>query len=142
MFENFRKQIGINDIWLSVFMIILLVHIAVGMFLPADSGKEPIDVVTRTATAVLAGYFVSKLCHSTAVTYRRRSATSTPQFSDKHCGGNGTFCTWHIAYGKICPYIRDVNDCHFTIAGHFRKQFFAVHRQGKKISAVHFTVSI
>lgn len=30
MFENFRKQIGINDIWLSVFMIILLVHIAVG----------------------------------------------------------------------------------------------------------------
>lgn len=60
MFENFRKQIGINDIWLSVFMIILLVHIAVGMFLPADSGKEPIDVVTRTATAVLAGYFVSK----------------------------------------------------------------------------------
>ena len=60
MFENFRKQIGINDIWLSVFMIILLVHIAVGMFLPADSGKEPIDVVTRTANAVLAGYFVSK----------------------------------------------------------------------------------
>lgn len=60
MFENFRKQIGINDIWLSVFMIILLVHIAIGMFLPADNGKKPIDVVTRTATAVLAGYFVSK----------------------------------------------------------------------------------
>lgn len=120
MFENFRKQIGINDIWLSVFMIILLVHIAIGMFLPADNGKEPIDVVTRTATAVLARVFrQQKLCHSTAVTDRRPSATSTPQFSDKHCGGNGTFCTGHITYCKICPYIRDVNDCHFTIAGHF-----------------------
>lgn len=62
MWKSFKNEIGANDLWLSLFFIILLINLAFSMIVPLPEGhkKASLDVVTRTATAVLAGYFISK----------------------------------------------------------------------------------
>ncbi len=56
------KKIGINDLWLTVFFGILIINIILSLVFPLapDDEKVHLDVVMRTATAVLAGYFISK----------------------------------------------------------------------------------
>lgn len=61
--KNLLKNIAdINDLWLIAFFVIQLAYILAGVFspLPANDDKSVIDVVIRTSTAALAGYFMSK----------------------------------------------------------------------------------
>lgn len=53
---------NVNDMWLILFFLIQLIYIVLCVFLPLPDGddKAVIDVVMRTSTAVLAGYFLSK----------------------------------------------------------------------------------
>ena len=62
MNKDFFRAIGINDLWLTVFFAVLAVNMFIGMVFPLSSiaEKAGIDIATRTATAVLAGYFISK----------------------------------------------------------------------------------
>lgn len=62
MNKNFFRAIGINDLWLTVFFAVLVVNMFIGMVFPLSSVAEKagIDIATRTTTAVLAGYFISK----------------------------------------------------------------------------------
>lgn len=57
-----KNIIGLNDIWLAVFFIILLVNLVLCMVfpLPENDMKTGLDIVTRTAIAILSGYFISK----------------------------------------------------------------------------------
>ena len=54
--EIVENEIGANDLWLSLFFIILLINLTFSMIVPLPEGNEKasLDVVTRTATAVLA----------------------------------------------------------------------------------------
>ena len=63
MNKDFFRAIGINDLWLTVFFAVLVVNMFIGMIFPLSSVAEKvgIDIATRTATAVLAGYFISKV---------------------------------------------------------------------------------
>ncbi len=58
----FIKLMGINDICLTAFLSVLIINMFLNMLFPvsASAEKTVIDVATRTATAVLAGYFISK----------------------------------------------------------------------------------
>lgn len=60
--KTFIKEIGNNNLWLSVYLVILLVNLFLTMLfpLPQNDLRGGIDIVTRTATAVLGGYFLSQ----------------------------------------------------------------------------------
>lgn len=62
MKQKFFNMIGSNNLWLTLFFAIQLVYVVLSVTLPLPSGndKANIDVVMRTATAVLVGYFISK----------------------------------------------------------------------------------
>lgn len=62
MWKNFRNHIGSNDLWLFLLFILQLIYLVLSILLPveANSDKTSIDIVNRTATAVLVGYFISK----------------------------------------------------------------------------------
>lgn len=55
-------KVNINDVWLLFFFFIQMIYLILCIFLPLPDGDEKsvIDVVMRTSTAVLAGYFLSK----------------------------------------------------------------------------------
>lgn len=56
------RSVGAGNIWLLIFFIVQAVYIILCVFLPLPEGHEKLvlDVVTRTAAAVLVGYFLSK----------------------------------------------------------------------------------
>lgn len=56
-----QKSIRLNDIWLTVYLAILLVHLVLSLVfpLPQNDERTAIDVVLRTAFAALSGYFLS-----------------------------------------------------------------------------------
>lgn len=60
--SNFIKEMGANNVWLIIFFVIQTVYIILCVFLPLPDGDEKsvLDVVSRTAAAVLVGYFLSK----------------------------------------------------------------------------------
>lgn len=60
--NTIKNTIGLNDIWLAVFFVILLVNLVLSMVfpLPENDSRTGLDIVTRTAVAVLSGYFISK----------------------------------------------------------------------------------
>lgn len=62
MKSKFFSVIGSNNLWLTLFFVIQLVYVVLSVTLPlqSDNDKANIDVVMRTATAVLVGYFISK----------------------------------------------------------------------------------
>lgn len=55
-------NVGINDLWLTAFFAVLLINLVLSLVIPLspDDEKVHLDVVLRTTTAVLAGYFISK----------------------------------------------------------------------------------
>lgn len=56
------RSVGAGNIWLLIFFIVQAVYIILCVFMPLPEGheKSTLDVVTRTAAAVLVGYFLSK----------------------------------------------------------------------------------
>lgn len=62
MWKTFKSRIGTNNLWLTLYFIVLLIHFAfsAAIPLPQTDMRGGIDIVTRTATAVLAGYFISQ----------------------------------------------------------------------------------
>lgn len=56
------RSTGGNNVWLIIFFIVHIVYIALSVFLPLPDGHEKsvLDIITRTAAAVLVGYFLSK----------------------------------------------------------------------------------
>lgn len=60
--KTFIKEIGNNNLWLAIYFVILLVNLVLTMFfpLPQEDLRAGLDIVTRTATAVLGGYFISQ----------------------------------------------------------------------------------
>ena len=62
MIKSIKNDIGLNDLCLILFFAVQLLHLVTGMIFPLNESdpKSDIDVINRTATAVLAGYFISK----------------------------------------------------------------------------------
>lgn len=61
--KNFKSgTICVNDIWLISFFVIQLTYTVLSTIMPVSegNGKYVLDVIMRTSTAVLAGYFLSK----------------------------------------------------------------------------------
>ena len=60
--KQFFKQIGANDLWLTLFFFATFTNLIFSMIFPVpnESNKLGLDVTMRTATAVLSGYFISK----------------------------------------------------------------------------------
>ncbi len=56
------RYAGAGNIWLLILFIVQAIYIILYIFLPLPDGHEKsvLDVVTRTAAAVLVGYFLSK----------------------------------------------------------------------------------
>lgn len=54
--------IGINDLWLTLYFAALIINMFISLLFPLTPAAEKagLDIAMRTATAVLAGYFVSK----------------------------------------------------------------------------------
>ena len=62
MIKSIKNEIGLNDLCLILFFAVQLLHLVTGMIFPLNESapKSDIDVINRTATPVLAGYFISK----------------------------------------------------------------------------------
>ncbi len=62
MLKSIKNNIGLNDLCLILFFAVQLVNLLLGMIFPLSDNdpKTDIDVINRTAVAVLAGYFISK----------------------------------------------------------------------------------
>lgn len=62
MKNRIKISMSANDVWLLFFFAVHAVYIALCVFFPLPDGDEKsvLDVVMRTAAAVLAGYFMSK----------------------------------------------------------------------------------
>ena len=62
MIKSIKNEIGLNDLCLILFFAVQLLHLVTGMIFPLNESdpKSDIDVINRTATAVLAGFFIIK----------------------------------------------------------------------------------
>lgn len=59
--KKLPKYIPLNDIYLTIYFVILLISLLVSLLfpLPSNDVRNSLDVVLRTAVAVLCGYFLS-----------------------------------------------------------------------------------
>ena len=53
------KRLGRTEFWLLVFLGVLLLQSALGLFYPAPDAASGIDVIVRTSAAGIFGYFLS-----------------------------------------------------------------------------------
>lgn len=61
MCKKLQKFISLNDIYLTVYFIILLISLILSMAFPLTQNdvRSSVDVVLRTAVAAMCGYFIS-----------------------------------------------------------------------------------
>lgn len=106
---NKIKSVGMNDIWLSAFFVILLIHMAMSMMfpLPENDAKLAIDVVTRTATALLAGYFISKnFVTKTLSNYADKNKQTRHIYQTTIVAVMGLFCLFLLILIRYIPSIQ------------------------------------
>ena len=62
MKKKLLQSVGINDLWLTLYFAALIINMFISLLFPLTPAAEKagLDIAMRTATAVLAGYFVSK----------------------------------------------------------------------------------